>query len=388
MTDEKPVYTEADIQLFKAVDHVRLRPGMYIGGTDARALHNLIQTVLEEATDESLAGYCDHIWITLRPQQEITIRNNGRGISTKPERNNKTLLEVLMTETGIRRINADYQIVAAMRGNLVYAVNALSTEFKVESACDGFLWQQTYREGISQSEVIQVRQLNDNEPTGLTITFRPDFTIFEPNEFDYKIIANRARDLAYLLPKMTITLRDERESIAKTDELHFNGGLADFIADLNRVQTTLHEPVFEQNQWTVQTQVGSQYTIPVAVAFQFIDSLETNVIGFANTLRTAGGFHTDIVPHAFTNAINDRINDFGLEELFSVEEVIAGLSLLVHVIHPHPSYENQTNLVLLNPDAADAVADTIYQAFQRFDFEQFQKIIEKLLANREALKNK
>jgi DNA gyrase subunit B len=384
MTDIKPVYDESDIKLLNAVEHVRLRPGMYIGGKDARALHHLIYTVLDEAVDESLAGHCDHIWITLRTDHEIIIHNNGRGLSVKPERNGKTLLESLMTETGIQRINADFQITGGMRGNLVYAVNALSAEFKVESACEGFLWQQSYREGVPQSEVIQVRQLDAHEPSGLTITFRPDFTIFEPNEFDYELIANRARDLAYLLP-ITITLRDEHTINLQTDEYHFKGGLANFIVDLNKQHIALHKPVFEQNQWTIQRKVGSEYVIHAAVAFQYVDSLETKLIGFANTLRTAGGFHTDIIPTTLVTTINNRVNELKIEETFSVEEIVAGLTIVVHVIHPHPSYESQTDIVLLNPDSAEAVEKTIYQAFQRLEFEQFQKILEKLRANRNAL---
>jgi DNA gyrase subunit B len=384
MTDKKPVYSEENIQKLKPNEHVRLRPGMYIGGTDSKALHHLINIALDEAVDEAIAGHCDHIWITLRSNQEVTVSHNGRGLPLQPERNGKALLEVLMTETGIGRINANYEIKAIMHGNLVYAINALSTEFKVESACEGFLWQQSYREGIPQSEIIQVRQLDNNESTGLTITFRPDFTIFETNEFDYEIIANRVRDLAYLLPVM-ITLRDERDAIVRTDEYHFKDGLADFIADLNKQQIVLHDPIWQQSAWAIQIQSRSEYTIRVAIAFQYIDNLETNIIGFSNTRRTSGGSHTHFVPKALVTTINNRTNDLKLEETFTVEEVTAGLAIVVHVIHPYASYENQTKLVLLNPDVPDVVANTIYQAFQQFDFEQFQKIVAKLLANRNAL---
>jgi DNA gyrase subunit B len=372
---------------FSLREHVRLRPGMYVGITDLQGLHESVRLILDDFVDEVLVGHCDHIWITLHPNQGITLRNNGRGISTKPIHENKSFLELLMTEAGIKRVNGDYQITGGFFGICLYATNALSAELKIESAYDGFLWQQTYREGIPHSEVIRVRELEENEGTGVTITFRPDFTILEVNEFDYDMLAERARDLAYLLP-VTITLRDEREATVRIDEHHFSDSLIGAVVDLNKGHSVLHEPKLERNEWTIKPKSGSEYIIKVDFAFQYTDSLESKVVGFINTLRTVGGFHTDILPLALVAAIQHRTLHLRLKKPFSFEEIAAGLTMVVRVIHPHPSYSSHTHVVLHNRDVCGIVADTLYQAFQRFDFEQFQQIIDKLLTNREALKIK
>src|SRR5262249_10454625 len=154
-------------------------------------------------------------------------------------------------------------------------------------------------------------------PTGATLTFRPDFTIFEANEFDYDALAKRSRELAYCLPNLTITLRDERETAVRTEEYHFRNGLLDMIADLNRGHSVLHEPILEKNEWTIRVLGGSEYSIGVQIAFQYIEGFEYKLIGFANTLRTSGGTHMDALPPALAAAIKRQTGYLRLKKPFS-----------------------------------------------------------------------
>ena len=147
------------MQQFNHNQHVRLRPGMYFGGTNARALHEVVFTVLEDILEEVTRDYCDHIWITLLPDDAISIRDNSRGLPIQSHTDGRSLLEHLMTGPGTKRIEGEYQVVGGMFGVRLSAVNAISAECTVEVARDGFLWRQTYREGVPQSEVVQVRPL-------------------------------------------------------------------------------------------------------------------------------------------------------------------------------------------------------------------------------------
>ena len=391
---ESNSYDESDIKLIPLREHARLRPGMYIGGTHLNALHNLINIPLDDSIDEVLAGHTNHIWITLGVGQEITIRRNGRGVSAKVEDGKPSFLEILMTKTGVLRVNGDYLITHSIHGSICFfAVNALSTQFKIESACDGFLWQQTYREGIPQSKVIRVRELGENEPNGVSFTFRPDFSIFEPNEFDYEMVAQRAQDLAYLLPNLTITLRDEREAAVKTDEYHFPNGLLDLVSNLNQGKSVFYGPMVRSNEWTIRTQndrtIPSKdnegYTLGVDIFFQYNDSMETNIIGFIDLQKTSSGFHTDIVP--LTTIANHLMTHLRLEKPLSFEEVAPGLTIVIHLKHP-ASYRRNEYLGLITPPpgVCGIVAATIDRLFHPYSGDRINEpVVQKWLANRNAL---
>jgi DNA gyrase subunit B len=201
-----------DIQKISPIKHVRLRPGMYIGGTDKDALHQLIYEVIANAVSEILDGYGDHIWIVLKPDNAVAIQDNGRGIEVRVnEHTGKSMLELLLTQIFVcGGPDKGYRVAGGYTGVGIQAVNALSSSCTVEVAREGYLWRQTYREGVPQSEVIQVRALSENEATGTTITFTPDYTIFERSDFQYELIAERAREIAYLMPNLTLFVRDER----------------------------------------------------------------------------------------------------------------------------------------------------------------------------------
>lgn len=388
MTDKKPVYPEENIQLLNLREHVRLRPGMYVGGPGLTALHNLINIILDDAIDEILAGHGNHIWITFRANQEVSIRHNGRGISANIERGNKSYLEIMMTESGVLRVKGDYLLTSSIHGSICFfAVNALSAECKVESYCDGYLWQQSYQEGITQSEVIQVRQLGDDEATGVSITFQPDFTIFEAKAFDYEILAERARDLAYLIPNLTLTLVDERANDTRIDEFHLPNGLLDVVANLDKDKSVIYGPKVRQAEWTISKKDGGQQTLCVDVILQYNDSMETQIVGFIDLVKTSGGLHTDVIPLALTATANHLTTHLRLEKPLSFEEIAPGLTIVVHLKYPS-SYHIQEYLGLLlpAPDVCGIVADTIHRFFHPYSGDKKNDpVVQKWLANRQTL---
>src|SRR6185295_11638907 len=193
--------------------HIRLRPGMYVGGTDARALHHLIYEVVDNSIDEALAGRCDHILITLHDNNAASVTDNGSGIPVGiHKKEGISTLQLVLTEVGAggKFDNSAYKVSGGLHGVGVSAVNALSADLRAEVFRDGYLWQQEYQEGKPVNEVKRVRKLGAEEATGTRITFVPDFTILEHNEFSYSVLAQRFREMAFVTRRITITLRDER----------------------------------------------------------------------------------------------------------------------------------------------------------------------------------
>src|SRR4051794_8545253 len=199
---QKVTQQNEDIVRINPREHVRKRPGMYIGGTDKRAMHYLIYEIVDHSIELSFVGLCNHIWITLRDNNEVCIRDNGTEIPFKiDERSGLPLLEAFMTACGVsndRVRGFPEKSYRGMHSMGFWAINPLSERLSIESTYDGYLWKQDYKEGIPKTKVTQVRTLEPDEPRGMMITLRPDFTIFEATDFDYKAIVNRLRETAYL----------------------------------------------------------------------------------------------------------------------------------------------------------------------------------------------
>jgi DNA gyrase/topoisomerase IV subunit B len=350
---EKPTYDESNIRLLKPNEHIRLRPGMYFGGTDKTALCHILEIAIDEAVNEALNGYANQICITLRPDNELSIQHDGRGLITSRDYG-INVLEHMMTYRGSPTGDRQYAILGGVHGVQIGAVNAMSSECKVEITYDGSLLRQSYRAGIPQTEVIEIRQLDEGEPTGMTITFRPDFTILEPNDIGYELLLERSREVAYLLPNLTITLRDERSDTPRQDEFHFANGLADYVAYLNRDKTVLHDPISGNSEWTIRPHDRAEYKVAVDVAYQYTEGTEFSVIGYVNTVRTTGGFHTELFSLAMSTGHR------------SPDEILPGLIAVVSVRHPRPSFQTMADLTLLNSDVISvmfqAVIDARYSA--------------------------
>ena len=346
------------------VEHVRLRPGMYFGGKDKRALHNVLFEALDDSIAEIEAGHGDHIWITLGPDSQVTIRDNGRGLPVHMTERGVPMLYSIMVDGSSGRVNGTYEF-AHWEGHKsagLVGVNALASELDAEVATEGGLWRQSYRAGVPIEEVTRIRDLEAGEPTGTTLSFRPDFTIFEPNEFDYAIVSQRARDLAALHPNTTVSLEDRRESSIRSEEFHFPRGLIDFVAELNRGKPVLHDVVYASDQWTIQRDNGYPYSVAAEVAIQYTDTMDTSVIGFANNYRTTGGFHIEALLMTLRAILNgytvyspsDKMN-------FSLDDVLPGLTAVVKIKHPEklPSYD----WWLTDSDVSGIVIDIVNRIF-------------------------
>jgi DNA gyrase subunit B len=399
MTDKitaAPIYDESSIQKLRPMEHIRLRPGMYVGGTDARALHHLIYEVVDNSIDEALAGRCDHIVVTLHDDHAVTVADNGVGIPVGVhKREGISTLQLVMTEVGAggKFNNSAYKVSGGLHGVGVSAVNALSAELRAQIYRDEHLWEQVYHAGQPVTPVNKVRPLQDGEGTGTVITFIPDFTVLEPNEFSFATLAQRFREMAFVTRKVTITLRDEREKpVAKETTFYFEGGLQSFVRHLNRNRRALHDPIYLERDVEITPEGKEPYTIGIEIAFQYTDSSNVTELAFANTINTPdGGTHLTGLRSAITGVINRYARKAGLlkekESNFSGTDTLEGLTAIVSVKHPHPSFESQTKVKLINPEVQGAVSQVITEAFNEFlelNPREARKIVEKCMTSMRA----
>jgi DNA gyrase subunit B len=390
------IYDESSIQKLNPMEHIRLRPGMYVGGVDARALHHLIYEVVDNAIDEALAGRCDHILVTLHDNNAVSVTDNGVGIPVGiHKKEGVSTLQMVMTEvgTGGKFDNSAYKVSGGLHGVGVSAVNALSKELHAEVFRDGHLWEQTYNEGRVATDVIKVRPLEVGEPTGTRITFTPDFTVMEPNEFSYTTLAQRFREMAFVTRKITLTLRDERiQPIPRETTYYFEGGLHSFVKYMNRNRKPIHEPVYADREIEITPEGKEAYNIGIEVAFQYTDASTVTELAFANTINTPdGGAHLTGLRSAVTSVINRYARKAGLlkekEQNFSGSDTLEGLTAIVSVKHPHPSFESQTKVKLINPEVQGAVSQVVSDSFYEFlelNPREGRRIVEKCMTSMRA----
>jgi DNA gyrase subunit B len=390
-------YTEDNIKYLEPREHVRLRPGMYVGGTDARALHHLIYEVVDNSIDEALAGRCDTVEVVLHDDGYVSVSDNGAGI---PVGMNKELgistLEGVMTKIGMGgKFDSDaYKVSGGLHGVGVSAVNALSSEFIATVYREGYVWKQVYREGLPVTKVEKVRPMEEGEITGTVQRFYPDYNIMDENEFSYSTLANRFREMAFVTRKVTITLRDERaKPIPREITYYFDGGIASFVKFLNRNRKPLHEVIYAQRDVEfVSSKNNKPYVIGVEVAFQYTDASTTAELAFTNTINTPdGGTHITGMRSALTSVLNRFARKIGAlkekDQNFSGNDTLEGLTTIVSVKHPDPQFESQTKVKLLNQDVQGAVSQVVSDALQEFmevNARDARKIIEKCMTSKRA----
>jgi DNA gyrase subunit B len=378
------------------MEHIRKRPGMYVGGTDIRALHHLIYEVVDNAIDEALAGRCDTIEITLHDDDSVSVSDNGVGIPVgiHPQEGISTL-ELVMTQVGAggKFGTGAYKVSGGLHGVGVSAVNALSAEFRSRVYREGYVWEQIYREGKPVTPVKKVREMANDEYTGTVQRFVPDFTVMDRNHFDYSTLVDRFREMAFVTRKVKLTLRDERvQPIPKETTFYFEGGLRSFVRYLNRYRKALHEPVHAERDVEFVAEGKETYSIGVEVAFQYSDSTTVTELAFANTIGTPdGGSHLTGLRSAITSVINRYARSEGfLKEKdvnFSGNDTMEGLTTIVSVKHPNPQFESQTKVKLLNPEVQGAVSQVASEAFAEFlqmNPREARKIIEKCMLSKRA----
>jgi DNA gyrase subunit B len=372
---------------------------MFVGGRDIRALHHLVHEIVDNSIDEALAGYCNRIMITLLDNHTVTVTDNGRGIPVDiHKKEGRPALEIVMTRTGAgakfdnRGGNSGYKVSGGLHGVGAAAVNALSTDMTVQVFRDGYVWEQKYQKGIPITDVVRVRKLAPDEATGTMTTFTPDFTVMDMNEFSYDMLVTRFREMAFVTRKVSITLRDERvKPVAKEITFYFEGGLKSFVRYINRYRNPLHEPVYIERETEVQGK-ESNFNVGVEVAFQYIDTATTTELAFTNTINTPdGGTHLTGIRSAITGVINRYARKAGLlkekDPNFSGNDTLEGLTAIVSVKHPDPTFESQTKVKLLNPEVQGAVSQVVTEAFNEFlelNPREGRRIVEKCMTSMRA----
>ncbi len=362
-------YDVSSIQALEGIEHVRKRPGMYVGGTDIKALHHLVYEVVDNAIDEALAGYCTRIDITIHPDSSVTVEDNGRGIPVGPhpakkDANGKPMetVDVVMTVIGAggKFGGGGYKVSGGLHGVGVSAVNALSEWVVTEVKRDGKLWQQNYKRGVPQGPIKQVGKVG-REDTGTKQTFKFDKIIFtEDIDFRFDTLVQRFREMAFVTRGVTIDFVDERNERRMT--FYFEGGITSFVRYLNRNRENLHPVVY------VEKEVEN---IGIEASIQYTDAYTESVYSFANTINTIdGGTHLTGLRSSLTRVINDYARKNGLlkdaDPNFSGDDTREGLTAIVSVKHPSPQFESQTKVKLMNPEVQTYVTQVVGDAFATF----------------------
>ena len=366
--EKKINYDVSSIQALEGIEHVRKRPGMYVGGTDIKALHHLVYEVVDNAIDEALAGVCDRIDITIHPDSSVTIEDNGRGIPVGPhpskkDANGKPMetLDVVMTVIGAggKFGGGGYKVSGGLHGVGVSAVNALSEWMVTEIKRDGKLWRQEYKRGVPQGSIKQIGKVKDE--TGTKQSFKFDKKIFtEDIDFRFDTLVQRLREMSFVTRGVTIKFVDERADREMT--FYFEGGITAFVRYLNRNREGLHPVVH------VEKEVDN---IGIEAAIQYTDSYTESVYSFANTINTIdGGTHLTGLRSSLTRVVNDYARKNGLlkdaDPNFSGDDTREGLTAIVSVKHPDPQFESQTKVKLMNPEAQTYVTQVVGEAFATF----------------------
>ncbi len=365
-------YDASKIHVLKGLEAVRRRPSMYIGDTGVRGLHHLVYEVVDNAVDETLAGFCDKITVTLKKDGSVSVEDNGRGIPVDMHpTEKKPALEVVLTilHSGAKFEDKVYQISGGLHGVGVSVVNALSEYLEAEVYRDGKIYYQRFEQGVTKSK-LEVK--GKSQKTGTTITFKPDKKIFKKTEFEFNIVASRLRELAYLTKDSKIELVEEKTS--KKEVFHYPGGIVDFVGYLDQGRNRLHKPVYVEDK---------RNGIEVEVAFQYNDSYLENIFSFVNTINThEGGTHLA----GFKSALSRKINDYGrstqvIKDNIEVtgDDCREGLTAVLAIKIPNPQFEGQTKTKLGNSEAKGIVESIVTEKLAMY-FDENPRVINLILS--------
>src|SRR5213082_917372 len=378
-------YGEQNIQILEGLEAVRVRPGMYIGATDQRGLHHLITEVVDNSIDEVMAGYADTVTVIIHADSSVTIEDNGRGIPVEEhhQRPGLSTLEVVMTilHAGGKFGGGGYQISSGLHGVGVSVVNALSDWCQVDVKRDGILYRQRYERGIAVTPLLEVDPVEDDD-TGTITSFLPDLSVMETRDFNFDVLAQRFREMAYLNRGMTISLRDERTDHEVT--FYFEGGLVSFVRYLNKDRgRVMSRPV---------SIIREMEGIKVELAVQYNDSWNGTEFSFANGINTVdGGMHITGFRSALTRSLNDYARKMNFlkekDSNLTGDDVRQGLTAVLSVKLPNPQFEAQTKAKLNNAEVRPIVevvtADMLTQYLEETPSEA-KVIIEKCLTSARA----
>ena len=354
-------YDAESIKVLEGLDAVRKRPGMYIGDTASRGFHHLVYEVVDNAIDEALGGYCDHISVILHANGSVTVEDNGRGIPTDLHSSEGvSAAEVVMTRlhAGGKFDNKAYKVSGGLHGVGVSVVNALSDRLTMTINRDGKVWHQEYRRGDPQGALEVVGETSRH---GTRINFRPDAEVFELDTFDFDLLSNRLRELAFLNPNLLIVIEEELSN--RRSEFHYEGGIASFVEHLAQKKTPLHE-----NPIVI---IGEADGIQLEIAMQWTSAYREAVLAFANNINTIeGGTHLSGFKAALTRTFNAYGQSSGLfkklKENLAGEDIREGMIGIVSVKIPEPQFEGQTKTKLGNSEVKGLVESLINERLAEF----------------------
>lgn len=377
-------YNASDIQVLEGLEAVRKRPGMYIGSTGPRGLHHLVFEIVDNSIDEAVGGYCDTINVTIKPDNSVSVTDNGRGIPVDEHPlMGIPALEVILTtlHSGGKFGGSGYTISGGLHGVGLSVVSALSQRMDVTVRRDGHVYTQTYEKG---KPVTSLEQIGNTDKTGTCIHFYPDAEIFEETVFDRDIITQRLRELSFLNRGLKIIFSDEREEEVFSKEFHYSGGLRDFVTYVNKNKEVINpDPVYFENQ---------KDDVVVQVAVQYNNGYSENLYSFANNIRTQeGGTHEVGFKNGLTRVINEyakqnnilKENDANL----SGEDIREGMAGIISVLVKDPQFEGQTKTKLGNTYIRGIVESSVYESMQDYLNENptiAKKILEKAVSARRA----
>ena len=385
-TNEK--YDSSSIQVLEGLEAVRKRPGMYIGTTDVKGLHHLVWEIVDNAIDESLAGYCNNVEIVINKDNSVTVKDDGRGIPVEihPKTGISTVETVYtVLHAGGKFDGKSYKVSGGLHGVGASVVNALSSWVEVTVYKDSKIYKVRFENGGHIVEPLHV--IGECEPnrTGTTVTFKPDPTIFDTDIFDYETLKVRTRELAFLNKGLSLNIRDDRDMEDTTGETFmYEGGISEYVRFINQEKTPIHEDIIHL--------IGEKEGVMFEVAMQYNTSYNSNIYSFVNNINTHdGGTHEEGVRRALTRVINSYARKNNLlkekDENLKDDDVKEGLTMIISCKHPNPQFEGQTKGRLGNSEVR-SLADSVFsEGFERFLLEnpdEARTIIGKAILARNA----
>lgn len=383
MSDGSEEYTAKDIQVLEGLEGVRKRPAMYIGDTGKRGLHHLIYEIVDNSIDETLAGYCKNVWVTLHKDGSASIKDDGRGIPTDihPQTGKSTLETVSLTlHAGGKFEKKAYRVSGGLHGVGMSVVNALSERMEIEVHRNGRIFHQSCAFG---KLVTSAKDVGSSNWRGTIIRFKPDGKIFSTIEFEYEYLKERFMELAFLNKEITIIFIDERPETVHEETYHYEGGLVQFVEHLNQARTKIQTPFYYIKRFN---------STDVEYALQYSESYNDMVYTFVNDIKTIeGGTHLAGFKTAITRALNEYGRSHKIlknEEMkFSGDDVLEGLTAVVSIKIPEPQFEGQTKTKLGNSEVKGVVDSVVYESFMTHleeNPEPARKILAKVMNTMEA----
>ena len=376
-------YDASDIQVLEGLEAVRKRPGMYIGTTDVKGLHHLVWEIVDNAIDESLAGYCDDIEIIINKGNSITVKDDGRGIPVDIHpKTKKSTVETVYTvlHAGGKFGGGGYKVSGGLHGVGASVVNALSSWVEVTVYKNGKIHYIKFENGGHTVEPLKIIGDCDVNRTGTTVTFKPDPEIFDTDIYDYNTLKVRVRELAFLNRGLRITLRDDRDDEDTTGETFvYEGGISEYVKFINQEKTPIHENIIHLE--------GEEDNVVFEVALQYTNGYNDNIYSFVNNINTHdGGTHEDGVKRALTRVINSYARKTNIlkekDENLTGDDVKEGLTMIVSCKHPNPQFEGQTKGRLGNSEVRKLADNVFSEGFEKFLLEnpdEARTIVEKAM---------